>query len=156
MTEAGKPQGANRRRVLTVGALGGLAAAVLPGMAFAKPEDVAAEIKKLYGEKKPAEGKVKLDMPQIAENGNVVPLTVTVDSPMTDDDYVKTVHVFAEGNPLPFIAAFYLTPACGKAQVSTRIRMAATQNVVAVAETGKGELYTGKVEVKVTIGGCGG
>ena len=156
MNESGRPQGSSRRRVLAVGALGGLAAAVLPGLAAAKPEDVAAEIKKLYGDKKPAEGKIKLEMPQIAENGNVVPLTATVESPMTDADYVKTLHIFSEGNPIPFVASFYFTPACGKAQISTRMRMATTQNVVAVAETSKGELLTGKVEVKVTIGGCGG
>ena len=75
---------------------------------------------------------------------------------MTDADYVKAVHLFAEGNPIPAVATFYFTPLCGKAVCSTRIRMAATQNIVAVAETSKGELYTGKTEVKVTIGGCGG
>ena len=156
MHQIARPRGASRRRVLTVGALGGVVAALAPHLALAKPEDVAAAIKKLYGDKAPAEGKVKLEMPQIAENGNVVPMTVTVDSPMTDDDYVKALHVFAEGNPLPFVATFYFTPACGKAVCSTRIRMATTQNIVAVAETSKGELYTGKTEVKVTIGGCGG
>ena len=156
MHQNARPRGASRRRVLTVGALGGVVAALAPHLALAKPEDVAAAIKKLYGDKAPAEGKVKLEMPQIAENGNVVPMTVTVDSPMTDDDYVKALHVFAEGNPLPFVATFYFTPACGKAVCSTRIRMATTQNIVAVAETSKGELYTGKTEVKVTIGGCGG
>lgn len=123
---------------------------------MAKPEDVAAAIKKLYGDKAIAAGKVKLEMPQIAENGNVVPMTVTVDSPMTDGDYVKAVHIFAEGNPIPSVATFYFTAASGKAMASTRIRMAGTQNVVAVAETSKGELFTGKTEVKVTIGGCGG
>jgi sulfur-oxidizing protein SoxY len=156
MHEGASPAGATRRRVLAIGALGGMVAALAPRMALAKPEDVAAAIKKLYGDKKPAEGKVKLEMPQIAENGNVVPMTVSVESPMTEADYVKAVHVFAEGNPIPAVATFYFTPACGKAVCSTRIRMAATQNIVAVAETSKGELLTGKTEVKVTIGGCGG
>ena len=146
----------SRRRVLAVGALGGIVAALAPRLAVAKPEDVAAAIKKLYGDKAIAAGKVKLEMPQIAENGNVVPLTLTVESAMTEADYVKAVHVFAEGNPLPVVATFYFTPACGKAACSTRIRMATTQNIVAVAETSKGELFTGKTEVKVTIGGCGG
>lgn len=146
----------SRRRVLAVGALGGIVAALAPRLAAAKPEDVAAEIKKLYGEKAIAPGKVKIEMPQIAENGNVVPMTVSIDSPMTDADYVKAVHVFAEGNPLPVVASFYFTAACGRAVCSTRIRMATTQNIVAVAETNKGELFTGKTEVKVTIGGCGG
>ena len=156
MREGAKPAGATRRRALAVGALGGMVAALAPRLALAKPEDVAAAIKKLYGDKKPTDGKVKLEMPQIAENGNVVPMTVTVESPMTDDDYVKAVHVFAEGNPIPTVAAFFFTAACGKAVCSTRIRLATTQNIVAVAETSKGELFTGKTEVKVTIGGCGG
>jgi sulfur-oxidizing protein SoxY len=156
MRQGARPAGATRRRVLAVGALGAMVAALAPRLALAKPEDVAAAIKKLYGDKKIADGKVKLEMPQIAENGNVVPMTVSVESPMTDADYVKAVHVFAEGNPIPAVATFYFTPLCGKAACSTRIRMATTQNIVAVAETSKGELYTGKTEVKVTIGGCGG
>jgi sulfur-oxidizing protein SoxY len=146
----------SRRRVLAVGALGGIVAALAPRLAAAKPEDVAAAIKKLYGDKAITAGKVKLEMPQIAENGNVVPMTVSVDSPMTDGDYIKAVHVFAEGNPIPTVATFYFTPMSAKAVCSTRIRMATTQNVVAVAETSKGEIFTGKTEVKVTIGGCGG
>ena len=145
-----------RRRVLAVGALGGIVAALAPRLAAAKPDDVAAAIKKLYGDKAIAAGKVKLEMPQIAENGNVVPMTVSVESAMTDADYIKAVHVFAEGNPIPSVASFYFTPTSGKAVCSTRIRMATTQNIVAVAETSKGALFTGKTEVKVTIGGCGG
>ncbi len=156
MQQGASPAGSTRRRVLAVGALGGIVAALAPRLAVAKPEDVAAAIKKLYGDKAIAAGKVKLEMPQIAENGNVVPMTVSVESPMTDGDYIKAVHVFAEGNPIPAVATFYFTPMCGKAVCSTRIRMATTQNIVAVAETSKGELYTGKTEVKVTIGGCGG
>ena len=156
MRQGASPAGATRRRVLAVGALGGMVAALAPRLALAKPEDVAAAIKKLYGDKKIADGKVKLEMPQIAENGNVVPMTVSVESPMTDADHVKAVHVFAEGNPIPAVATFYFTPMSGKAVCSTRIRMATTQNIVAVAETSKGELFTGKTEVKVTIGGCGG
>lgn len=156
MRDIAASAGASRRRVLAIGALGAVAAVLAPRLAVAKPEDVATAIKKLYGEKTQTAGKVKLELPQIAENGNVVPMTVTVESPMTDADYIKAVHVFAEQNPLPFVATFYFTPACGKAVCSTRIRMATTQNVVAVAETNKGELFTGKTEVKVTIGGCGG
>ena len=156
MQDIATPAGASRRRVLAIGALGAIVAMLAPRLAVAKPEDVAAAIKKLYGDKTPTQGKVKLELPQIAENGNVVPMTVSVESPMTDTDYIKAVHVFAEANPFPFVATFYFTPACGKAVCSTRIRMAATQNIVAVAETNTGELYTGKTEVKVTIGGCGG
>jgi sulfur-oxidizing protein SoxY len=104
----------------------------------------------------PSEGRITLDLPQIAENGNTVPLTVEVDSPMSEADYCKAVHIFAEGNPLPNVASFRFTPACGQAFASTRIRLAKTQNVIAVAEMSDGSLYTTKAEVKVTIGGCGG
>ena len=75
---------------------------------------------------------------------------------MTKDDHVKAVHLFAEGNPAPEVASFHFTPSCGKAAVSTRMRMRGTQNIVAVAEMSNGEVYMAKKLVKVTIGGCGG
>jgi sulfur-oxidizing protein SoxY len=156
MRHGESPLRATRRRVLAVGGLGGVVAALAPRLVMAKPADVAAILKKLYGDKAIAPGKVKLDMPQIAENGAVVPVTISVDSPMTDADHVKAVHLLSEGNPLPEIATFHFTPACGKAVCSTRIRMARTQFIVAVAETSTGALHSGKTEVKVTIGGCGG
>lgn len=103
-----------------------------------------------------ADGRIKLDLPSIAENGLVVPLSFEVESPMTDSDYVKAVHIFSEGNPLPQVASFFFTPLAPKAQVATRIRLAQTQSIVAIAEMSNGELYTTSKEVKVTIGGCGG
>jgi sulfur-oxidizing protein SoxY len=75
---------------------------------------------------------------------------------MTDADYVKAVHVFADGNPLPGVITYRFTPACGKAAASTRMRLAQTQNVVCIAELSNGSLHMAKVNVKVTIGGCGG
>ena len=102
------------------------------------------------------EGGVKLDVPAIAENGLVVPLNVEVESPMTADNYVKSVHLFADGNPNPLVATFHFTPLSGKAAASTRIRLAQTQDIIAIAELSNGELRTAKSEVKVTIGGCGG
>jgi sulfur-oxidizing protein SoxY len=149
----------NRRTVLRSAGLGVLAAGgllIFTERAFASPEGVQKLMAELTGGKTPAEGKVKVDMPQIAENGNAVPVTVTVESPMTDKDYVKAVHIVAEANPDPGVATFNFTPASGKAQVSTRMRLARTQNIVAVAEMSDGTFYTGKTEVKVTIGGCGG
>ena len=83
-----------------------LAAVLAPRMALADEKAVDGELKKLYGDKKMASGKIKLDIPQIAENGLVVPVNVEVESPMTDDDYVKTVHVFADGNPLPGVVSY--------------------------------------------------
>ena len=124
--------------------------------AQASVEMVAAEIKKLFGDKKAIDGKIKLDLPTIAENGLVVPLGFEVESPMTDKDYVKAVHFFAEGNPNPHIASFRFSPMSPKAAAAVRIRLAQTQTVVAFAEMSNGELYTARTEVKVTIGGCGG
>lgn len=145
-----------RRAALTAGAIAFVAAALAPKLAFADAAAVEAELKKLAGDRKPAEGRIKFDLPAIAENGLVVPLTVDVESPMTDADHVKAVHIFADGNPLPGVCSFYFTPAAGRASASTRIRLAQTQNIVAIAEMSNGQLFTAKQEVKVTIGGCGG
>ena len=145
-----------RRDAMTLAAIAGLAAILTPRMSFADEKAVAAEIGKLYGDKKMESGKIKLDVPEIAENGLVVPVNVEVESPMTDADYVKSVHVFADGNPLPGVVSYHFTPACGKAAASTRMRLAQTQNIVCVAEMSNGTLYTTKSNVKVTIGGCGG
>ena len=146
----------SRRHIFGLGA--GLFAtltwgSVLPAQAA---NDSGDHIKAFTGGKQPTEGKVKLDLPEIAENGNTVPMTVTVESPMTDADYVKAVHVFADGNPLPGVVSYKFTPACGKAAASTRMRLAQTQNIVCIAEMSNGSLYTAKANIKVTIGGCGG
>ena len=85
-----------------------------------------------------------------------MPLQVTVDAPMAADNYVSEVMVVAEGNPNPGVATFHFSPMSGKAEAATRIRLAATQNIVVVAKTSKGEFFTGQKAVKVTIGGCGG
>ena len=104
----------------------------------------------------PKEGKVTLKAPEIAENGNAVPLTVSVDSEMSEKSYVKALYVAADGNPNPGVAIYEFTPMSGKAEVQMRIRLAQTQKLVAVAEMNDGTLYTASREVKVTIGGCGG
>lgn len=145
-----------RREVLALAGVAGLAALIAPRISVADEQAVAAEIKKLYGDKKLESGKIKLDVPEIAENGLVVPVTVDIESPMTEQDYVKAVHVFADGNPLPGIVSYKFTPACGKASASTRMRLAQTQNVVCIAEMSNGNLHMAKANVKVTIGGCGG
>lgn len=103
-----------------------------------------------------AESGITMRLPPIAENGNTVPMTIIVDSPMSDADHIKAIHVFADKNPTPEVASFRLTPAMGRAQVDTRIRLGQTQDVIAIAETSGGRLLIGRVEVKVTIGGCGG
>ena len=145
----------NRRQTLALGA--GVAAVAMFGAAPALAKNDADEaIKKFTGGKVPVQGKVKLDLPEIAENGNTVPLSIVVDSPMTADDHVSDIMVVAEANPRPGLAVFHLTPQSGRAEVATRIRMAATQNIVVVAKTSKGQFFTEQKQVKVTIGGCGG
>ena len=147
----------SRREILALGA--GSAALALIGEvppAAATPQEAAAEIAKFTGGKTAEKGKISIDLPEIAENGNTVPLSITVDSPMTADDYVSDIIVIAEGNPRPGLATFHLTPLAGRAEAATRIRLAATQNIVVVAKTSKGQFYTEQKPVKVTIGGCGG
>ena len=133
-----------------------VAAGLLPKNAEADMKMIEDALKKVIQDRKPAEGKIKLDLPQIAENGNTVPIGFEVDSPMTKDNFVKAVHVFADGNPSPEVASFYFTPMSGKAAASTRMRMAKTQNVIVVAEMSDKSVYMAKQQVKVTIGGCGG
>lgn len=148
-----------RRNVLAGGtaALFGLAGMMTVGSAArADAGATQALIDKITGGTTPQEGRVMLEMPQIAENGNTVPMSVSVESPMSDNDYVKTVHIFAEGNPTPEVASFHFTPMNGIAEVSSRMRMAKTQDIVAIAEMSDGSIFMDRVQVKVTIGGCGG
>lgn len=126
------------------------------GRAQAGAKEAADQIAKFTGGKTAEKGKISIELPEIAENGNTVPLSVTVDAPMTADNYVSDVMVVADGNPNPGVATFHFSPMSGKAQASTRIRLATTQNIVVVAKTSKGEFFTGQKQVKVTIGGCGG
>ncbi len=127
-----------------------------PNAAKADQALVDAAVKKLIGDKKPADGKITIELPEIAENGNTVPLTVSVDSPMAADNYVKAVHLFADGNPAADVASFMFTSMSGMAKASTRIRLAKTQNIIAVAEMSDGKTFKASKECKVTIGGCGG
>lgn len=141
-------------------ALGAGAAALLSGLrsspVFAGVEETMAKVKEFAGGVEPATGTLSLNTPEIAENGNTVPISVTVESPMTADDYVQSVAIYAEGNPSPEVITFNFTPMSGEATATTRMRLAKTQNVVAVAKTSTGAVYMDKKEVKVTIGGCGG
>ncbi len=159
MSNVEQPLHLPRRGVLklTAGAAAALAGlGYLPKGALADKAKLDEAIMKRVRKAPQASNKVILDVPQIAENGNTVPVSFEVDSPMTDGDYIKDVHVFADGNPNPDVASFRFTPASGQASASTRIRLAKTQNIVAVAETSKGEVLIAQAPVKVTIGGCGG
>lgn len=126
-----------------------------PRAAFATPDDVAKYVASL-GLGTAKAGKVTIGAPEIAENGNTVPITISVDSPMTEQDYVKKIVMVADGNPLPGVANFDLTPANGAAHVEFRIRLAQTQNITAIAQMSDGSTWSASRAVKVTIGGCGG
>lgn len=136
---------------------GGLAAISVVPLPVLAADTAMDEIKQFTGGGDAAEsGRVTLEMPEIAENGNTVPLTVSVDSPMSSADYVKRVMVVADANPRPGVATFHFTPKSGVAEASTRMRLAKTQNVIAIAEMSDGTFHMAKTTVKVTIGGCGG
>ena len=108
------------------------------------------------GGAKPGSGKISLGAPQIAENGNTVPIKVSVESPMSEADHVAEVLVVATGNPAPGVVTFKFTVMSGKAAASTRIRLAKTQDLIAIAKMSDGSFFQDTKTVKVTIGGCGG
>ena len=146
-----------RREAIVLGAGGtALALAGWPSAALADAKAAADEVAKFTGGKAAEAGKIAIELPEIAENGNTVPLLVTVNSPMESGNYVSDILVLADGNPRPGVAHFQLTPMSGKAVASTRIRLAATQNIVVVAKTSTGQVFSDQKLVKVTIGGCGG
>ncbi len=125
-----------------------------PMTAFAKKEEADEAIKKITGGATIREGKVSLVIPPLVENGNLVVLKVSVDSPMTANDYVKTIHVIAEGNPLPNIFTVYLSPRSGTANITTRVRLADSQRVWAIAQMSNGSFWQGSAETLVTLSAC--
>jgi len=118
------------------------------------PETLAAALRESFGEAPITSGRIKLEIPRLAENGNIVPVSISVDSPMSEQDYVKSVHLFAERNPLPRILDVELGPRNGRARVATRIRLAVSQQVRAVAVMSDGALWFTAADVEVTVGGC--
>lgn len=148
----------NRRRLLCGSAAAAATAFFgISGRAIASVEEVEKLIAE-FGEGAASEmgGPLTLKTPEIAENGNSVPVSFNVESPMSDDDYVASVMIMAADNPRPEVATFHFTPASGIAKASIRMRLAKTQDVVAVAKTSTGKLFQVSNNVKVTIGGCGG
>lgn len=144
------------RRQLLAATVALTAAAAAPRAASATPADADEMVAKLTGGAAAKSGRITLDMPQVAENGGSVPFTVKVDSPMTEADYVKAVHVVADGNPLPGVVSYHFTPASGKAEAQCRMRLAKTQKIRALAVMSDGSVYQAEREVKVTVGGCVG
>jgi sulfur-oxidizing protein SoxY len=129
-------------------------AALIVRPAQATPTSMAVAMRRVLGEAEPKPGKIKLTLPPLVENGNSVAMSVKVDSPMTAKDHVKAIHVFSEQNPLPDIISVTLGPRAGKAEIQTRVRMADTQTVIAIAEMSDGSFWSDKVDVVITIGAC--
>ncbi|MGV7218901.1 SoxY-related AACIE arm protein [Bradyrhizobium sp. UFLA05-112] len=120
----------------------------------ATPAMLSTAIRNVVGEAQLRSGKIRLDIPPLVENGNTVPMTVSVASPMTATDYVKSIHVFNEKNPQPNVGNFHLGPWAGRAQVSTRIRLADSQKVVAIARLSDDSFWQVAADVVVTLAAC--
>jgi sulfur-oxidizing protein SoxY len=153
------------RRTLLLSGVAAAAAAAFLRTGLALAEDAASppmERSKQFEEAfntvvagaKPAQGLIAVDLPEIAENGNFVPITISVESPMTDADHVKFIHILSTGNPVAKIATFHLSPLNWTARVQSRIRLAKTQDVMILAEMSSGTWAIATQTVKVTIGGC--
>ena len=134
--------------------LAGAASLMIVRPAAATPQAMAAAIRQVAGEAEIKPGKIKLDLPPLVENGNSVATTVKVESPMTATDYVKAIHIFTEKNPQPNVISVKLGPRSGKAEFQTRIRLADTQQVVAICEMSDGTFWSDKVDVILTLSAC--
>ena len=158
MARQDEPLPRTRRRFLVeaaaiAGAAGvGFPLATEPGAAT--PASMRAAIRKIVGEAPLNRGKIKIDVPALIENGNAVPFTVSCESPMTESNHVKAIHVFTEKNPQPNIGTFYLGPRAGRAQVSTRVRLADSQKITAIARLSDGSLWSATADVVVTLAAC--
>ena len=141
-----------RRDLLGAGA--GLLAVALVRPAAATPDEMQAAMRGLVGEAVPLPGKVKLELPPLVENGNAVPVTVTVEGPMTPEAHVRRIALFNEKNPQPQVAVFQLGPRAGRAQVATRIRLADSQTITAVAELSDGTWWSESAKAIVTLAAC--
>ena len=148
-----QPDDLDRRRLLTLGA-GAIVAVVGVRPAAATPDMMKAAIRDVVKGAPVRAGKVKLDVPPLVENGNTVPLTVSVASPMSETDHVVSIHIFNEKNPQPNVGNFYIGPRAGRAQVSTRIRLADTQTLTAIAKLSDGSFWSATADVVVTLAAC--
>jgi len=124
------------------------------GKAHATPDEMQEAVRKVIGTSQVRSGRVKLDLPPLIDNGNSVSLSVAVESPMTPADHVKAIHVFTEKNPLPNVVSVYLGPRAGRASIATRVRIADTQTVTAIAEMSDGSFWSGTMNVVVTLSAC--
>jgi sulfur-oxidizing protein SoxY len=150
-------QATRRRFLIETATLAGAVGIALPlaaKPALATPASMRAAIRKVVGEAPLNKGKVKIDVPPLIENGNAVSLTISCESPMTTDDHVKAMHVFTEKNPQPNVVSIQLGPRSGRATVSTRIRLADSQKIIAIAQMSDGSFWSNEAEVIVTLAAC--
>jgi len=132
----------------------GLGSIVTSTPARATPAEMQEAIRKVVGSAPITPGKIKLDLPPLIENGNAVPLTIAVESPMTSAEHVRAVHVFTQKNPQPNVASFHLGPRAGRARVATRMRLADSQTVIAICELSDGTFWSDSADVVVTLAAC--
>lgn len=144
----------SRRRFLTATAAGVLMVHARASSALPRIDSLQPLIEKITGGATLREGRVTLDIPQLSDNGHSVPLTISVKSEMTERDYVRTIHVLSEKNPRPLIAVFHLNPQCGRALVSTRVRLNGAQNLLVIASMSDGSHWGASAEVIVTETAC--
>jgi sulfur-oxidizing protein SoxY len=140
--------------LIATGSVAGAALAGASGEAGATPEAMQQALRKVTGNATVRRGRVKLDIPPLIDNGNAVPMSVSVESPMTPADHVKAIHVVTEKNPQPNVVSVYLGPRAGRARLTTRIRIATSQTVTAVAELSDGSFWSGTADVVVTLSAC--
>jgi len=140
-----------KRRDFLAGAAGALA---FPGTALAQADTLDPHVRALADGAPVRKGKVTLVLPQLADNGNSVPIRITVDSPMTAADHVKSIHLYSERNPVPNMANFHLGPRAGKAEIDSRVRLAGSQRVTAVAKLSDGSFWYDSAPIVVTLSAC--
>jgi sulfur-oxidizing protein SoxY len=144
-----------RRDFLKTAAAGlGLSVALRAQPVTATPAAMQEAIRRVVGAARVTPGRVKLELPPLSENGNTVPLAVSVESPMSAENHVRAIHVFTEKNPQPEVASFRFGPRAGRARVSTRIRLADTQTVTAIGELSDGSFWSASAAVVVTLAAC--
>lgn len=146
---------ATTRRRFVLGTAGAVVSiATMPLPVAATPASMADAMRTSFGDRTIQEGRLTLGIPALAENGNSVQMTIDVESPMTADDYVRSISVFSEKNPLPQVATYRFSPAAGRARIATRIRLSASQTITAIAEMSDGSLWSGSTKTIVTLAAC--
>ena len=144
----------SRRRFLAATAALPLLVHVRAASALPAIEPLQPLIEKITGGAPLREGRVKLDIPTLSDNGHAVPLRISVTSPMSEADHVRAIHVLSEKNPRPVIAVFHLNPSCGRAEISTRVRLNGAQNLLVIAAMSDGSYWASSAEVIVTETAC--